>query len=94
MSYTSIKHFFSSITRAHISNDDINHLTTLPWYYISDTQLLSEFNYIKTKSKKSIQDKIAELEKLNVIEDRSDESILSIIDPDLIMLYNVFYAEC
>ena len=89
MIYKTIKDFFSSVTSAQVSNEDCNYFTALPFCYISDEQLLSELQHNKSKCKKSIKDKIAELEKLNIIEDRSDESILSKIDPDLNMLCNI-----
>ena len=41
------------------------------------------------KKRKSLQDKIKELEKYIITEDRDDGSVLSDIDPDLNILFNM-----
>lgn len=89
MIYRTIKDFFSSFTHAHVSTEKVNNLTELPFCYISDKLLLSEFYDTRAKYKNSVKDKISELEKIIITEDRADDSILSKIDPDLNMLCHV-----
>ena len=60
----------------------------MPFHHISDDQLKSYIHGVNSSINLSIQDKIIELDNL-IIEDRDDNSILSEIDPDLNMLFNM-----
>ena len=60
----------------------------MPFHQISDDQLKSCIHGVNSSINLSIQDKINELDNL-IIEDRDDNSILSEIDPDLNMLFNM-----
>ena len=60
----------------------------MPYHQISDDQLKSFIHGVNSSINLSILDKINELDNL-LIEDRDDNSILSEIDPDLNMLFNM-----
>ena len=66
-----------------------NYSKVLPFYKVSDVELLSDCNTNKKYIKKLVQDKIRELEKCVITEDRDDGSMLSFITPDLNMLFNM-----
>ena len=59
------------------------------FYQISDELLITDIHGVKISIYTSIQDKIHELDKLIIIDDRDDSSILSEIDPDLNMLFDM-----
>ena len=65
-----------------------NNISVLPLYQISDEQLITDIHGV-TSVHTSIQDKINELDKLIITDDRDDSSILSEIDPDLNMLFGM-----
>ena len=50
---------------------------------------MTDIHGVKTSIHPSIQDKINELDKLVITDDRDDSSILSEIDPDLNMLFDM-----
>ena len=83
--------FFSATT----GNTIVNHTTTsnnisvLSFHQICDELLISDIHGVKTNVHTSIQDKINELDKLIITDDRDDSSILSEIDPDLNMLFDM-----
>ena len=58
-----------------------------PFDRLSDDELVSDLDKHKTHT--SVQDKINELNNLILDEHRDDGSILTDIDPDLNMLYNM-----
>ena len=60
----------------------------MPFHQISDDQLKSYIHGVNPSINLSIQDKINELDNM-IIEDRDDNSMLSEIDPDLNMLFNM-----
>ena len=66
-----------------------NNISVLPFNQISDEQLITDIHGVKTSVHASIQDKINELDKLIITDDRDDSSILSEIDPDLNMLFDM-----
>ena len=66
-----------------------NYSNVLSFYQVTDVELLSDCNTHKTLIKKTVQDKINELERFIIIEDQDDGSILSDIDPDLNILFNM-----
>ena len=75
---TSVKHITTS-----------NNISVLPFYQISDEQMITNIHGVKTSVHTSIQDKINELDKLIITDDRDDSSILSVIDHDLHMLFGM-----
>ena len=83
-----ITDFFSVITGDRIVNHFRQYNSVLPFHQISDDQLKSFIHGVNSSINLSIQDKINELDNL-IIEDRDDNSILSEIDPDLNMLFNM-----
>ena len=74
-------------TQNHISNV----ISGLPFHQITNDQLIVYINGDKntTHMPKSIQDKINELDELIFDRDRDDGSILSDIDPDINILFNM-----
>ena len=62
-------------------------MNAFPFDKISDDELVSDLDKHKTHT--SVLDKINELNNLILDEDRDDGSILTDIDPDLNMLYNM-----
>ena len=62
-------------------------MNAFPFNKISDDELVSDIDKHRTHT--SVQDKINELNNLIIDEDREDGSILTDIDPDLNMLYNM-----
>ena len=62
-------------------------MNVFPFNKISDDELVSDIDKHQTHT--SVQDKINELNNLILDEDRDDGSILTDIDPDLNMLYNM-----
>ena len=83
-----ITDFFSVITGDRIVNHFRKYNSVLPFHQISDDELKSFIHGVNSSINLSIQDKINELDNL-IIEDRDDNSILSEIDPDLNMLFNM-----
>ena len=83
-----ITDFFSVITSDRIVNHFRKYNSVLPFHQISDDQLKSFIHGVNSNINLSIQDKINELNNL-IIEDRDDNSILSEMDPDLNMLFNM-----
>ena len=63
-----------------------NNISVLPFYQISDEQLITDIHVVKTSVHTSIQDKINELDKLIITDDRDDSSILSEINPDVVVV--------
>ena len=61
----------------------------MPFYQISDEQLITDIHGVKTSVHTSIQDKINVLDKLIITDDRDDSSILSEIVPDLNILFDM-----
>ena len=62
-------------------------MNAFPFNKICDDELVSDIDKHQTHT--SVQDKINELNNLIIDEDREDGSILTDIDPDLNMLYNM-----
>ena len=62
-------------------------MNAFPFDKISDDELVLVLDKHKTHT--SVEDKINELNNLILDEDRDDGSILTYIDPDLNMLYNM-----
>ena len=84
-----IRDFFSSSPGNTNVFQNNNYSNVLPFYKVSDVELLSNCNTNNKYIKKSVQDNIMELEKYIITEDRDDGSMLSDIDPDLNMLFNM-----
>ena len=82
-----IKYFFSPIRTDKLLSQNINCMNAFPFNKISDDELVSDIGKHQTHT--SVQDKIHELNNLIIDEDRDDRSILTDIDPDLNMLYNM-----
>ena len=82
-----IKYLFSPITTDKLLSQNINCMNVFPFNKISDDELVHDLDKHKTHT--SVQDKINELNNLIIDEDRDDGSILTDIDPDLNMLYNM-----
>ena len=71
-------------------NQNNNYSIVLPFYQVTDVELLADCNtHQNNHIKNSVQEKINELEKFIISEDRDDGSILSDIDPDLNILFNM-----
>ena len=84
-----IRNFFSSSPGNTNVFQNNNYSNVLPFYKVSDVELLSDCNTNNKYIKKSVQDNIRELEKYIITEDRDDGSMLSDIDPDLNMLFDM-----
>ena len=84
-----IRNFFSSSPGNTNVFQNNNYSNVLPFYKVSDVEPLSDCNTNNKYIKKSVQDNIRELEKYIITEDRDDGSMLSDIDPDLNMLFNM-----
>ena len=82
-----IKNLFSPITTDKLLSHNINCMNAFHFNKISDDEIVSDLDKHKTHT--SVQDKINELNNLIIDEDRDDGSILTDIDPDLNMLYNM-----
>ena len=82
-----IKYFVSPLTTDKYLSHNINCMNAFPFDKISDDELVSDLDKHKTHT--SVLDKIHELNNLSQDEDRDDGSILTDIDPDLNMLYNM-----
>ena len=82
-----IEYFFSPITTDKLLSQNINCMNAFPLKKISDDELVSDIDKHQTHT--SVQDKINELNNLIIDQDRDDGSILTDIDPDLNMLYNM-----
>ena len=78
---------FSSPGNTNIVQNN-NYCNGLPFYQISDVEIISYCNNNKN-IRKSVQDKIKELEKYIITEDRNDGSLLSDKDTDLNILFNM-----
>ena len=90
--YKNIIDSFSATTGDTIVNHTTtsNNISVLPFSQISDEQLITDIHGVKTSVHTSIQDKINELDKLIITDDRDDSSILSKINhPDLNMLFDM-----
>ena len=62
----------------------------MPFYQVTDVELFSDCNTHKNLIEKTVQDKINELKRfIIIIEDQDDGSILSDIDQDLNILFNM-----
>ena len=83
-----IRDFFSSSPGNTNIVQNNNYCNVLPFYQISDVEIISDCNN-NENIRKSVQDKIKELEKYIITEDRNDDSVLSDIDPDLNILFNM-----
>ena len=86
---TTIKDFFSSNQVDRIVNRNINCISGLPFNQITGDELASDLHNEKINTNNNVQDQIDELENIIMIEDRNDGTILSEIDPDLNILYNM-----
>ena len=85
-----IRDFYSSSPGNTNVVQSNNYCNVLPFYQVSDVEILSDCNTHNNKNiRKSVQDKIKEFEKYIITEDRYDGSVLSDIDPDLNMLFNM-----
>ena len=82
-----IKYFVSPLTTDKYLSHNVNCMNTFPFDKISDDELVSDLDKHKTHT--SVLDKINELNNLIPDEDRDDGSILTDIEPDLNMLYNM-----
>ena len=82
-----IKYFFSPLTTDKDLSHNINCMNVFPFDKISDDELVSDLD--KQKTHTSVQDKINELNNLILDEDQNDGSILTDIDPDFNILYNM-----
>ena len=80
-----IKYLFSPIKK--VLSQNINCMNAFPFNKISDDELVSDLD--KHTTHISVQDKINELNNLIMDEDQDDGSILTDIDPDSNMLYNM-----
>ena len=74
-----IKYFFSPITTDKLQSQNINCMNAFPFNKISDDELVSDIDKHQTHTSYN----------LIIDEDRDDGSILTDIDPDLNMLYNM-----
>ena len=81
--------FFYSNQGDRIVNRNIKCISVLPFNQITDDELASDFHNEKINTNNNVQDQIDELENMIMIEDRNDGNILSDIDPDLNILYNM-----
>ena len=70
-------------------NQNNNYSVVLPFYQVTDVELLSEYNTQNNHIMNSVQEKINELEKFIIGKDRDDCSILSDLDPYLNNLFNM-----
>ena len=84
-----IRDYFSSTPGSISVNQTNNYSIVLPFYQVTDVELLADSNTQNNHSKNYVQEKINELEKFIISEDRDDGSILSDIDPDLNILFNM-----
>ena len=87
-----IRDFFSSSPGNTNIVQNNNYCNVLPFYQICDVEIISDCNN-NENIRKSVQDKIKELEKYIITEDRNDGSVLSDIDPDLNILFNPFTTQ-
>ena len=86
---TTIKDFFSSNQGDRIVKRNINCISVLPFNQITDDELASDLHNEKINTNNNVQDQIDKLENMIMIEDQNDGTILSDIDPDLNILYNM-----
>ena len=86
---TTIKHCFSSNQGDTNVNRNINCISGLSLNQITDDELASDLHNEKVNTNNNVQDQIDKLENMIMIEDRNDGTILSDIDPDLNILYNM-----
>ena len=86
-----ITDYFSITVSDRTENHTSNVISVLPFHQITNDQLIAHINGDKntTHMPTSIQDKINELDKLIFDPDRDDGSILSDIDPDINILFNM-----
>ena len=70
-------------------NQNNNYSIVFPFYQVTDVVLLAEYNTQNNHIMNYVQEKINELEKFIIGKDRDDGSILSDIDPDLNILFNI-----
>ena len=85
-----IRDCFSSTPGSINVNQNNNYSTVFPFYQVMDVELLAEYNTQNNHNiMNSVQEKINELEKFIIGNDRDDGSILSDIDPDLNILFNM-----
>ena len=84
-----IRDYFSSTPGSINMNQNNNYSIVFPFYQVTDVELLAEYNTQNNHIMNSVQEKINELEKFIICKDRDDGSILSDIDPDLNILFNM-----
>ena len=84
-----IRDYFSSTPGSINVNQNNNYSIVFPFYQVTDVELLAEYNTQNNHIMNSVQEKIIELEKFIIGKDRDDGSILSDIDPDLNILFNM-----
>ena len=66
-----------------------NCISDLAFNQLTEEELYSDSNNEKINTNKNVQDKISDLKNIIIIEKRDDGTMLSDIDPDLNMLYNM-----
>ena len=86
---TTIKELFSSNQGDRIVSQNIKCISVLPFNQITDDELASDFHNKRINTNNNMQDQIDKLENIIMIEDRNDGTILSDIDTDLNILYNM-----
>ena len=84
---TTIKDIFSSNQRDMIVGQYRNCISVLPFNQITDEELATDLHKEEININKSVQDK--KLEQIIIIDDRDYGTILSDIDPDLNILFNM-----
>ena len=84
-----IRDYFSSTPGSINANQHNNYSIVLPFYQVTDVELLAEHNTQNNHIMNSVQEKINELEKFIIGKDQDDGSILSDIDLDLNILFNM-----
>ena len=84
-----IRDYFSSTPGSMSVNQNNNYSIVLPFYQVTDVELLADCNTQNNHIKNYVQEKINELENNIISEHRDDGSILSDIDPDLNILFNM-----
>ena len=70
-------------------NRNINCISVLPFNHITDDELASDLHNEKINTNNNVHDQLDKLENMITIDDRNDGTILSDIDPDVNILYNM-----
>ena len=86
---TTIKDIFSLNQGDIIVNRNIHCISVFPFEQVTDDELASDLHNENINTNNNVQDQIDEVENMIMIEDRNYGTILSYIDPDLNILYNM-----